>query len=206
MDNVRSYKESDTGKECVEHILSGGDFHVVAGNEADESTDQQSEQWNTNFRKDLEQSLVKQIRGVLLRKNPVFTYIRKYTAQKPESKHERNGMNGVHKRQTELNGQADPPLAVCPDMNIVACADCHEPGVRDMIFFCANCVLEGFLIGMKDKGLPSHKTENGTQSQKSDQKPADGVHQSGGRSSKLLICEFLNELHRTLPLDQLVFE
>ena len=200
MDNVRSYKESDTGKERIKHVLACGDFHMVIGNEADELADQQSEKWNTDSHKNLEQSIIEQIGSILLRENPVFTYIRKYTAQKPESKHERDGMNGVHKRQAELNAQADPSFAVCPDMNIVVCADCHEPGVRSMIFFCADRTLKDPFIGMKDKVLPSHKTENGTKSQKSNQKPADSVHKSGGRPRKLLIREFLNELHKTPPL------
>lgn len=162
MDNVCSHKESDAGKECVEYILPGGDFHMIAGNEAGESADQQSEKWNTDSHKNLEQSIIEQIGGILLRENLVFMYIRKYTAQKPESKNKWDGINGVHKCQTELNGQANLPLAVCPDMNIVACANCHDSGVRDMIFFCADCALKGSLVCMKNKGLPSHKTENCT--------------------------------------------
>lgn len=169
MDNVRGYKESDAGKECVEHILPSGDFHTVAGNETDKSADQQPEKRNANSRKNLEQPIIEQTGSILFREDPVFTYIRKYTAQKQESKHERNSIDGVHKRQAELNAQADPPFAVCPNMNIVVCADRHEPGVRDMIFFCADRTLEDSLIGMKNKGLSPHKTENRTQSQKSDQ-------------------------------------
>ena len=78
---------------------------MIAGNEADELADQQSEKWNTDSHKNLEQSIIEQIGSILLRENPVFTYVRKYTAQKPESKNKWDGINGVHKCQTELNSQ-----------------------------------------------------------------------------------------------------
>lgn len=160
MDDVRSHNESNAGDKHIKHGTAGGNGHPAARCKVHNPANQQFDKWYKNSRPQLEHPIIKQIRGVLLRKNLPFIYVGKYTAQKPIGKNHGNYVDSIHEGKPCLNSRVNLVSIICPYMNIIAHGDSHTAGMRVMIFLCANRPLKGSCFCMQEKGLTSHKTED----------------------------------------------
>lgn len=199
MDDVRGYDKGNAGNQHIEHRLSCADGYPVTGGKVGKPADQQLDQRDKNSRRKLEQPITKQARGIFFRENLTPVYVGENTAQKPEGKHDRNGMDGIHEGKPDRDRQIDPARVPCPYMDIIPHMDRHAARRRVVVFFRINCTFKIARICVEIKGLPSHKAENSAKGKEADQKIAGKFHEPGSRPCKPLVCEFLNGFHLYHP-------
>lgn len=75
VDDVCGHHKGDAGKQHAERILSCGDGYPAVRHKVGEPADQQLDKGDNSRRCKLDQTIVEQIGGVLLRKNPAPVYV-----------------------------------------------------------------------------------------------------------------------------------
>ena len=198
VDDVRGDEKGDAGDERAEHILPGGDGYPSVRGKAGEPANQQLDKWNKDSPEKLEQPVIKQEGGVLLRENPAPVYVGKYTAQKPEGKYNGNGMNGIHERKADPDGRFNLAAAVRPYVNIISRMDRHVTGKRVLTALRSDCLYNMF-IRMEREGLAAHQAEDCTQGDEGNDKIAGSFQEPGSGSRESLVCELLKEFSFRSP-------